>query len=100
MTMQFYGQSLHCRATRVERNLDDERRRYLSFDAHHVLGGTRAVGIGAAAISPRECLTAWSLRDLALAGLAEFARARAHGWVRRSGPSTRWRWNRWRGSPR
>ena len=25
---------------------------------------------------------------------------RVHGWVRRFGPSTRWRWNRWRGSPR
>jgi hypothetical protein len=50
--------AVHCRAARVEGNLDDQRRRYLSVDAHHVLGGARAVGIGAAALSSRECFAA------------------------------------------
>ena len=94
------GQSRHHRAARVEGNLDDERRRYLSADAHHILGGARVMGIGAAALSSRQCFDARSLCDFALAGLAEFANT---GRVARRGACgrcIRCRWNRWRGSPR
>ena len=70
-----HGQSVHYRAAWIERNLDDKRRRYLSIDAHHILGGARAVGIDPAALSSRECIAARGLRGCALAGLAEFAGA-------------------------
>jgi tetratricopeptide (TPR) repeat protein len=52
------------KATRLEINLDHERRRYLSFSAYNFLAGTRALGIGPSALSPRECFVARRLRNL------------------------------------
>ena len=45
------------------------------------------MGIGAPAVSPGECFDARSLRDIALAGFAEFARAGRMAWCGALGPA-------------
>jgi len=71
-----HRQSCHCGAAGVDRDMDNKRRRYLSVDAHDLLGGAQVMGLGAFALSSRDCLTPRRLRDCSLAGLAQFASAR------------------------
>jgi len=41
----------------------------------HLLGGTRALGLATAAVSPRQCFAARGVRGCAVAGFTEFASA-------------------------
>ena len=69
-----HGQSVRCRAARIEGNLDDKRVATFSPGDYRVLGGTRAVGIGPAAVSYREYFRARGVCGFALAGVAGLAR--------------------------